>query len=329
MKGVYAQAIGAVVIFAAGAAAGHFMLPESFQAVFNKTDVQEKNSGYTYINPLLFCSDQSISNYTNKVPLEIEDRINSYLASEKSQGHLAEASVYYKDLNDGPWVLINGEMRTLPASLLKVPIALAIYKHAEHDSSFLEKKLTLMEASNTNKDQYFTPPHAIQPDVPYTIKELAEYMLQDSDNGALYLLGSALPENDFVDSYSDLGLDPPSEVVPGFTMNVRTYASFFRVLFNASYLNRDNSEQMLSILAHSTFTQGLESGVPKGTTVAHKFGEVDLENGDKRLHDCGIIYRPGDPYILCIMTRGSNFDQLVKVLSNVSLIVWEALETQR
>lgn len=330
MKRVYAQAIGAVVIFAVGAVAGHYILPETLLPKgLSDTDIQQSNSKYSYINPLLFCSDQELSNYTNKVPVAIEDNLNKYLDAQKSEGNLAEASIYYKDLNDGPWVLINGSMRTVPASLLKVPVALTLFKHAETDKTFLDKKLVLQTLEDVNKAQYFKPAEAISPKISYSVKDLVSYMLESSDNGALYLLGSSLPEEEFATAYSDLGIDVPTEVAPGYTMNVRTYASFFRVLFNASYLNRDNSEYMLSILAQSKFPQGLEAGVPKNIKVAHKFGEFIVSKDDLRLHDCGIVYRPKDPYILCIMTRGTNFDKLASVIAAISKLVYDTLSAQK
>jgi len=313
-----------------GAIAGHYILPETvLPRGVSDIDILESNNKYTYINPLLFCSDQALSNYTNKVPVSIEERLNTYIDGQKTQGSLTEASVYYKDLNDGPWVLINGEMRTVPASLLKVPVALTIFKHAEEDSTFLDKKLVLQTSDDVNKAQYFKPTEAISPNIPYSVKDLVTYMLESSDNGALYVLGSSLPEQKFADAYSDLGIDVPTEIAPGYTMNVRTYASFFRVLFNASYLSRDNSEYMLSILAKSNFPQGLEAGVPKNIKVAHKFGEFMVSADNFRLHDCGIIYRKSDPYILCVMTRGKNFDKLASIIAGTSKIVYETLEAQK
>ena len=318
------------VVFLVGAIAGHYILPETLLPKgVSDTDIQQSNNKYTYINPLLFCSDQALSNYTNKVPISIEDKLDTYLDGQKAQGNLTEASVYYKDLNDGPWVLINGDMRTVPASLLKVPVALTIFKHVEEDTTFLDKKLVLQTPDDVNKAQYFKPAQTIAANVPYSVKDLVAYMLESSDNGALYVLGASLPEQEFADAYSDLGIDVPTEIAPGYTMNVRTYASFFRVLFNASYLSRDNSEYVLSLLAQSKFPQGLEAGVPKNIKIAHKFGEFMVSADDLRLHDCGIIYRKSDPYILCMMTRGKNFDKLASIIADTSKIVYETLEAHK
>ena len=62
--------------------------------------------------------------------------------------------------------------------------------------------------------------------------------------------------------------------------------------------------------------------------MAHKFGEntdIDLTTGtqvDKELHDCGIVYVPQKPYLLCVMTRGQDFNSLTNVISSISKIVY-------
>lgn len=67
---------------------------------------------------------------------------------------------------------------------------------------------------------------------------------------------------------------------------------------------------------------GIPSGVPAGTTVAHKFGErVDSATGEMPLHDGGIIYHPRTPYVVCVMTRGHRLDALLKTIRSASALV--------
>ncbi|MES2007020.1 MAG: serine hydrolase [Patescibacteria group bacterium] len=324
-----ARLLWVVTIFTLGLFAGQYVDLFSKEPRSFSIDVGEKTSKYSFINPLLFCSDQEISNYTNALPTALENKLNDYIKSQTSKGALDEASVYYKDLNGGPWVLTNSKMKTVPASLLKVPTAMAIYKHAEKDPGILTAQKTLSSENIENKLQYFQPREMIEPGKSYSVAELIRYMLEDSDNAALYILGNTLPEKEFEESYSDLGIDVPTEVAPGYVIDAKTYASFFRVLFNASYLSRDTSEEMLTTLSHSGFSQGIRTGVPKGVVVADKFGEFMVNNTDLRLNDCGIVYRKHDPYILCVITRGTNFDSLTKIIAQISTIVWETLETQK
>src|SRR5262249_32692831 len=111
----------------------------------------------------------------------------------------------------------------------------------------------------------------------------------------------------------------------------KVYALFFRILYNASYLNKEDSEQALKLLSQATFKDGLIAGVDDGITVAHKFGEYAAKDasgndvpGTDELHDCGIVYAPGHPYLLCVMTRGNQLTSLTTMVAQVSQIVFQA-----
>ena len=108
-------------------------------------------------------------------------------------------------------------------------------------------------------------------------------------------------------------------------MSVEEFATFFRVLYNATLLSKDMSEKALDLLARAEFKEGLVEGVPASVTVAHKFGErVFGSNGEiKELHDCGIVYYPEHPYLLCVMTKGSSFEYLDDGIREISHIVYE------
>jgi hypothetical protein len=73
----------------------------------------------------------------------------------------------------------------------------------------------------------------------------------------------------------------------------------------------------------STFTQGIVAGVPAGTRVSHKFGEFSAGTNLKQLHDCGIVYKPAHPYILCVMTQGNDFNNLAATIAKISKTVWD------
>ena len=111
-------------------------------------------------------------------------------------------------------------------------------------------------------------------------------------------------------------------------MTVKTYASFFRILYNGTYLTQRDSEHLLSLLSQSSFTQGLIAGLPTDMVVAHKFGEASLPDGTHQLHDCGIVYKPNQPYLICVMTKGTNFNTLAGVISHISKTVYKTIQSQ-
>jgi hypothetical protein len=63
--------------------------------------------------------------------------------------------------------------------------------------------------------------------------------------------------------------------------------------------------------------------------IANKFG-IRSENDDKdqQLHDCGIIYYPNHPYLLCVMTKGNDVNEMEKVIQDISKSVFDEINTR-
>ena len=116
-------------------------------------------------------------------------------------------------------------------------------------------------------------------------------MIAFSDNEAKNMILENLDTETLDKIYSDLGIDIPGLRSPDDFMTVKEYSSFFRILYNATYLNKKMSEKALEYLSHSNFSKGLLGKLPADVVVAHKFGERGLaDSNTKQLHDCGIIY---------------------------------------
>ena len=315
-----------VLAFGCGIFIGRYHDAPSENATAQPTDYYEGDTSSKFTNPLLFCTDQNLS---DKVTNDMEDAVSAYIAKEKNSGNLTDAAFYFRDLNGGPWALVNPDFKSIPASLLKVPVALHLYKLAEAEPVLLENKVMMpkdLASLNVDQGEYFKAPQSVQPSTTYTLEDLIRLMLQDSDNIALYMLSSRFTPQDVHDSFADLGIAVPGNVSnQDYTISVKTYSSFFRILYNATYLTKSDSEHMLGLLSHSTFNEGIAAGLPSGISVAHKFGEFGAADGTKQLHDCGIVYKPNQPYLICIMTKGTDFDTLAAVISHISKMVYGTL----
>lgn len=277
-----------------------------------------------FTNPLLECEVNSTVGEMEYKPSK--SKITSYIAGELNKKTITHASVYYRDLNNGPWFGVNERENFSPASLLKLPVLIAYLKQAEKTPEILEKKLIYKKVS-APVEQNFIPVSPLLDAKEYTIDELLEHMIIYSDNDALFVLEKNI-ENRAIDAVTkDLGIETATDTTPEDYMSVKSYASLLRVLYNASYLNKEMSEKSLSILTKSAFTKGIVSGVPADIAVAHKFGERELPDGIKQLHDCGIVYLPRHPYLLCVMTRGTDYGQLETVITTISKNIYEDLST--
>jgi beta-lactamase class A len=210
---------------------------------------------------------------------------------------------------------------------------IALFKEAEADPGLLQKKILYDGSFDYNTAQNFKPEKTLTPHQSYTLNELNERMIAYSDNNAVPLLSHYIDDHKLRTVFSDLGVFIPTtsgELNQDF-ISVKAYANFFRVLYNASYLNRDLSEKALSVLSKSDFPQGITAGVPTSTIIVQKFGErkiLDINNNpiSTELHDCGIIYAPAHPYLLCIMTKGKNFNELAGSIKDISKLVYDSVQ---
>ena len=286
--------------------------------------IQAQSSNYKYINPLLAydIEDNIISSKSKELKRKLNSLVNVYI----TEGKATNISIYLRS-GSSDTIGIGESEQYEPGSLFKVPIMIAYLKQAETQPDILNKKIKFDNIELKSEPQDIPPKKQIEFGKEYTINELIEYMIIYSDNNAANILADRIyidQKNAYTEMLTDLGLPVDSK-----TITSKTYSLFLRILRNATYLNREMSEKALSILAEVDFKDGLAAGVPSGIPVVHKFGEFGSYENDiliEQLHDCGIIYYPDHPYLLCIMTRGQKISDLQKVISSISSIVYESLK---
>ena len=257
----------------------------------------------------------------------LEEKIGSLIQEKIKQGNATNIATYFRDHNRGRWVGVNENDQFSPASLLKVPLMMVYYKIAQTDPSRLQNKLTYQGGENLNAIERIRPSQELTLGTSYTVDDLINRMIIHSDNNATQLLLGNLDRNTLRDLFSDLGIQLPENGQPSDYLSAKSYSLFFRLLYNATYLNEEFSEHALSLLAQTEFKEGLAAGVPGDIPVAHKFGEYEGDTGAE-LHDCGDIYFSENPYLLCIMTKGNNLDSLKNIIKDISNLVYDEMRHQ-
>jgi len=289
----------------------------------------EHQNGYSGLltNPLLDCDSYENTGIVKLIPLKTE--IESIRKSAIDSGNITEMSVYYRDLGNGSWVGVNLDKKFAPASLLKVPVMIAYLKKVEKDPTLLQQTITIKDDPGIPQlIQEIPPAHFAKVGETYTVDELINLMITYSDNIAKYGLTQELEQSSLDEVFVDLGLVLPQTSIEDNFMTVREYSTFFRVLYNATYLNREMSEKALGYLTTSDFDNGLRTGIPSNTIIANKFGERSLEDEKTgevihQLHDCGVVYLPSNPYIACVMTRGASFEKMTPIIGKISKAIYE------
>lgn len=279
-----------------------------------------RESGYSFINPLLEC--EVVSNQGNTKLATLDKRVSAIAQTKKDQ----KVSLYYRDLLNGPWYGYNEDAAFAPQSLLKLPIIFAYLKLADENSLILQTEILY----DVEKESNLPDAKKLPLNASYTVETLIERTIQLSDNVAFSLLVEHLPQQFVEKVHQDLNIPFPSLTTPTDFVSVKSYSSVFRVLYNSSYLTRKNSEYLLALLSDSDFESGIVAGVPEGTLVAHKFGIKNADDSsEQQLHDCGIVYHPKHPYLICVMTKGTNHEAQSQTIQELSEAVYRTIDEQK
>jgi beta-lactamase class A len=323
--------IFAVVIFIAGSIFGSSLYQQylaPYIPAATPTNPTFKNCPYHYINQLRCEPDQAPK---KKEYTTLRNDLLDYINQQKQNGSLTTASVYFRDLENGPVLSINGDEDFAPASLLKVPLLITYLRKAQDDPSVLERKVKVEGNFASLPEQNIKPEQSATIGETYSVNELLSLLIVESDNNSwealLTDLRKTYSENDFIATLSDLGIIDPRKSTDAQYVTVESYASIFRLLYNSSYLNAPMSDKALTLLTQSDFQNGIIAGVPTGTKVAHKFGERKAGD-DQQLHDCGIVYYTPDPYLICIMTRGHDISVLEPIIQQISQNVFKEVQSR-
>ena len=83
---------------------------------------------------------------------------------------------------------------------------------------------------------------------------------------------------------------------------------------------------MRRILLDQEFNTEIPAGLPAGTPVAHKTGQIE-----GHLHDAAIVYPRGDrPYVLVVLTRGIADEKIAQsLIADISRLVYEHTQAGR
>jgi len=173
--------------------------------------------------------------------------------------------IYFNYLNNASWIGLNEKDMFFAASTVKVPLAMSIYKMAEQGKLTMSASYSL---SQLDLDAAFGDLYKVGADKTFTIEDLMKFMLEQSDDTAMNALYDVLklnglsdPFSDVYDSmgwvyYADMGTTPSY-----MNINLETLSNMFIALYNATYINPDDSAKVLEHLDNSPFNNQIVAGV--------------------------------------------------------------------
>lgn len=204
------------------------------------------------------------------------------------------------------------------ASTMKVPVMIELFRQAKEGKLRLDDALPVHNEFHSMVDGssfQLNPADDSEADLykaegqTRTLRQLCDLMITVSSNLATNLLIQKLGVENIRATVHSFGADGMN-VVRGVEdnkafekgLNNTTTARGLQILLTAiadeKAVDPDSSRQMIEILERQHFKEGIPSGLPPGTRVAHKTGEIT-----KIHHDAAIVYAPRN-FVLVILVRG-------------------------
>jgi beta-lactamase class A len=213
--------------------------------------------------------------------------------------HDPGSSTYIEDLTNHISVSV-GETKAYNAkSLMKIPLVMTLYRAAELGRLNLDETETI---TGDELDMGFGSLYLKGAGSKITLRDAATAAIEQSDNTAIHVVTDhsfpVMPHDER--SYIAMNLDMRTDENKQTFITARSYATVFRCLYTACYLNRQDSDALLSLMEQTDFSDPNRL-LPKNVLVSHKVGD----DGDQGFSDCGIVFgsaTPQKPFIFCVMS---------------------------
>jgi beta-lactamase class A len=230
----------------------------------------------------------------------------------------AEVAVALRTLDGATDLFIQPDTSFHAASTMKVPVMIELFRQAAAGQLALDEPLPVRNEFHSIVDRSLyklsegdDSDAAIYTHVGGTMtpRQLCEAMITVSSNLATNILIEKLGVENIRRTVTEAGAEG-MQLLRGVEdgkafekgLNNATTARGLLILLEriaaGTAVSPEASRAMVDILSRQRFNSGIPAGVPPGTIVAHKTGNIT-----KIHHDAGIVYGPR-PFVIVVLVRG-------------------------
>lgn len=251
----------------------------------------------------------------------------------------AEVAVAYHPLDGKAELLLDADKPFHAASTMKVPVMIELFRQAQTGMLSLDDSLpirnefhsivdgssySLSEGDDSDSEVYAAAGKSM------TLGKLCELMITVSSNFAANLLIERLGVDNIRRTVTSLGAGG-MQVLRGVEdqkafdkgLNNTTTARGLMVLLerlaDGRAVGPDADKKMIEILERQKFNDAIPAGLPAGTLVAHKTGNITRIH-----HDAAVVFAPR-PYVLVLLVRGiDDRKKSAALMADLSRAIYEA-----
>jgi beta-lactamase class A len=230
----------------------------------------------------------------------------------------AEVAVAFRTLDGRSEVLIDPDKPFHAASTMKVPVMIELFRQAKAGTVALDEPLAIRNEFHSIVDgSTFKLSEGDDSDIAIyaavgktlTLEQLDEAMITVSSNFAANLLIEKLGIEKIRATVTKLGASG-MQVLRGVedqkafdkglsnSTTARGLLVLFERLAHGQAVDPKSDAAMIDVLKRQKFNDAIPAGLPAGTEVAHKTGNITRIH-----HDAGIVFATR-PYVLVVLVRG-------------------------
>ena len=231
----------------------------------------------------------------------------------------AVVGVAYRDLAGSGELFVNADESFHAASTMKVPVMIEAFRQIDAGRLQLGQGILLVNqfGSIVDGSTYSLDPADDSDSSLYArvgqrvpVRELVDRMITRSSNLATNAVIAIVGAQNAHATAHRLGATRMNvlrgvedakayEAGRNNTTTARDLAALLTAVERGEAASAASTDSMRSILLRQEFNDRIPAGLPPGTRVAHKTGEITAV-----AHDAAIVYLPRGPYVLVVLTRG-------------------------
>ena len=185
----------------------------------------------------------------------------------------------------------------MTASLYKLIVLAEAYAQEEAGMFSFEEPITVLRLA---------PPDA-EDDSPRTLtmsaREAARLMIQVSDNGTADALRTRLGKENVAAAPPGLGM-VDTNLSLDFTTTPNDIARYLTNLYAGRLVSPASDAAIMELLLGQQVNDRIPWFLPDEVPIAHKTGRLE-----RFAHDAGIVFAPGGPYLIALLTEGAQTQQ--------------------
>ncbi len=231
-----------------------------------------------------------------------EGRIKAVI--KKSKGQVGVAA---RDLVTGQAIFISAEESFVAASIIKLPVMIEVYRQVREGKLRLDQPVELKAEDKVGGAGILMELHD---GIQLTLEDLLNLMIVISDNTATNILIDLVGAENVNRTVAALGARGTVlrrklmivELIEKGIQNDVTPQDILMLLEKmvaGQMVDAGASAAMLEIMKRQQYNEKIPRRLPEGLVIAHKTGDLSRVS-----HDVGVIYAPGGPMALCVMTSG-------------------------